>query len=236
MSATIVQQLYSQNHWANIDGVQTIWNFTFSGGYIFKEHVKAYYTDELDSRYPVTITEDMFIGEYQLQIIPAIPASATRFVIYRDTPKDLPLVDFEGGAVQSEANLDRGTKQAVFVVAELLDEFMASGIALDQFGFKALQHVPHTGASVLATHDNGRAHFKTDATGVTVPNTLPDEFLSTIINHHAASSMTVTFTDSVGVMQGGSPSGKASWVLAPRQTLSVTKVASGFFYISGNAS
>lgn len=235
MSATIVQQLYSQNHWANIDGVQTIWNFTFSGGYIFKEHVKAYYTDELNSRIPVTITEDMFIGPYQLQIIPAIPASATRFVIYRDTPKDLPLVDFEGGSVQSEANLDRGTKQAVFVVAELLDEFLASDVSLEQYGFKALQHVPYTGASVLALADNGRAHFKTDATSVTVPNTLPDEFLSTIINHNASNSMTVTFTSAVGVMQGGSPTGKASWTLAPRQTLSITKVASGYFYISGNA-
>lgn len=234
MSATLVQQLYSQNHWADIDGVQTVWNFTFTGGYIFPEHVKAYYLDENDLQVDVPVTTDMLIGEFQLQIIPAIPATATRFVILRNTPKDLPLVDFEGGSVMTEANLDRAAKQAIFVVAETLDTFFASGLQLDQYGWKALRHNVYTGPSTVLVQDNGKAHFKTDGAAVDVPNTLPNEFLSTIINH-SLSPMTITFTDAVGVMQGGSSTGQSTWTLAARQTLSITRVASGFWYVSGNA-
>lgn len=236
--ATLTLQLYSQNHWAGMDGVQTIWNFTFAGGYIFKSHVRAYYLDALGARVNVTVTDDMFIGPYQLQVVPAIPASATRFVIYRDTPKDVPLVDFEGGAVMSEANLDRAAKQAIFVAAESLDAVAAdSGVSLntDQFGFKDLKQNLYTGASTVLTADNGKAHFKTDATGVTVPNTLPNEFLCTIINHNVA-PMTITFSSAVGILQGGNSTGKSSWTLAARQVLSINKVASGYFYIAGNAS
>jgi tail fiber protein len=127
-----VQQLLSQSHWDTIDGVQTIWNFTFSGGYIYPEHVKAYYLDAAGERVNIAVTEDMLIGEFQLQIdTPPVPASATRFVIYRDTPKDLPLIDFEGGAIVSEANLDRSTKQAVFCAAEVLDGATVTGYGLD---------------------------------------------------------------------------------------------------------
>ena len=87
--ATLTEQLYSQNHWVGMDGVQTVWNFTFSGGYIFPSHVKAYYLDEAGARVDLTITEDMLTGEFQLTVAdPPVPASATRFVIYRNTPKD----------------------------------------------------------------------------------------------------------------------------------------------------
>jgi Phage T7 tail fibre protein len=232
--ATLVQQLYSQNHWDSIDGVQTIWNFTFSGGYIFPDHVKAYYTNSLDVRVDVIVTPEMLVGEFQLQVIPAIPASAKRFVIYRDTPKDLPLVDFENGAIVIERNLDRVAKQAVFVAAEVLDGADVGVPGLAGLGFKSMYHNPYTGASTITVLDNGKAHMKTDATAVTVPNTLPLEFLTTIINH-SLTSMVVTFTAAVGILQGGNSTGKASWTLAARQTLSITKIASGFFYISGNA-
>lgn len=245
MAATLIQQLYSQNHWADIDGVQTIWNFTFAGGYIFPDHVKAYYLDADGERVPVIVTEDMLIGEFQLQVTPAIPATATRFVIYRDTPKDLPLVDFADGAVVSEANLDRAAEQAIFCVAELLDGVFASDAydlgqrllvleaLADEWGYKALKQVAYTGASVLALADNGKSHYKTDATSVTVPNTLPVTFLSTIVND-STSTMTVNFTDGVGIVQGsGDAAGDTSFTLAARSLLSLTKVASGRWFISG---
>lgn len=140
--ATLAEQLYSQSHWVGIDGVQTIWNFTFSGGYIFPEHVKAYYRDASGERVDIVVTEDMLIGEFQLEVNPAVPASAQRFVIYRNTPKDLPLVDFEGGSQVTEANLDRAAKQAIFVAAEVLDGSYVDApdpsIDLSIYGYKAL--------------------------------------------------------------------------------------------------
>lgn len=251
--ATVVEQLYSQTHWgAPFDGVQVNWNFTFSGGYILPEHVKAYYLDAAGERVDIAVVEDDLVGEFQIAIDPPVPTTATRLVIYRDTPKDEPLVDFEDGANIGEANLDRIARQAVFVAAEVLDGASISGVTLDsvlervaaleaaagadlsELGFKSLKLNTYTGSSNVLTADNGKAHFKTDGTSVTVPNTLPVEFLTTIVNH-GATNMTVSFSAAVGVMQGGDATGQVSWSLRPRQALQVVKVADGYFYISGYA-
>jgi hypothetical protein len=74
----------------------------------------------------------MLIGEFQLQVTPALPPSAGLLVIYRDTPKDLPLVDFVEGPL-SEVALDTNARQAVFIAAEAQDEFASTNyqIAVD---------------------------------------------------------------------------------------------------------
>jgi hypothetical protein len=254
--ATVVQQLYSQTHFGGpFDGVQTVWNFTFSGGYIYPEHVKAYYLDAAGARQYLSLAEGDLIGEFQLQVdSPPIPASATRFVIYRDTPKDDVLVDFDDGAVQSEANLDRIARQAVFCAAEVLDGATVTGISYDSLldliggiqgqldaldleglGWRAMRHNTYSGSSTVLSADNGKAHYKTDHTAVAVPNSLPTEFLCTIIND-STSEMAISFSSAVGILQGDEDTdGKADWTLAPRNTLSITKVASGRWFISGSA-
>lgn len=101
------------------NGVQTVWDFNFAGGYILPEHVKAYY--ELGSvRTQVTVTPASLIGPNQLYISPAVPAGAV-LTIYRDTPKSAPLVDFVDRGTVSEVALDTVAKQAVFVAAESSD-------------------------------------------------------------------------------------------------------------------
>lgn len=252
--ATLVEQLFSQNHWADIDGIQTVWNFSFSGGYILPAHVKAYYLDDEGTRVDVTVTEDMLIGEFQLQVVPPVPASATRFVIYRNTPKDLPLVDFQDGALVAEANLDRISRQAVFVAAEVLDGASVSGVSLDsvlqrlaaleavapgdssQLGFKALKRNTYTGSSTVLSVDNGKAHFKTDGTSVTVPDSLPVEFLCTIANMSDA-AMSIAFTGiASAVLQGSDDTGGYGlWELAQWNTLTIWRAATGLWLISGKA-
>jgi hypothetical protein len=240
--STLIQQLYSQNHWDDIDGVQTIWNFTFSGGYILPGHVKAYYLNDEGTRVDVTVTEDMLIGEFQLQIdSPPIPSSATRFVIYRDTPKDLPLVNFEDGAIITGANLDRSTEQAVFCCAEVLDGASVSGVSLDSvlerlaalesvsvdtspFGYKSAKRNAYTGTSNVLSADNGKWHYKTDGTAVTVPSTLDDEFMCTIINMNA-SALSLTMAQTAYIQDGSGDSGTAFSIL-PRGTATVVKVGS----------
>jgi hypothetical protein len=245
--ATLTEQLYSQNHWVGIDGVQTIWNFTFSGGYIYPAHVKAYYIDEDGARVDVTVTDDMLTGEFQLTITPAIPATATRFVIYRNTPKDLPLVDFEGGSQVTEANLDRAAKQAVFVAAEVLDGAAVSGVTLDDvlarlavleteigdtslLGYKAMRRNTYTGASDVLEADNGKTHYKTDHTTVNVPDTLPVEFLSTVAND-SASDMTLTFA-ATAYLQDGSGTTGTSFVIPAYSTATIWKPSTRWF-VSG---
>ena len=107
------------------DGVTVNWDFSFSGGYLDRGHVKAYVDLPTGERTELTVTPGMFIGPYQLAITPAI-LSGRKLTIYRDTPKDLPLVDFTDGAGFSEASLDITAKQAVFVSAESVDTLNTS--------------------------------------------------------------------------------------------------------------
>lgn len=101
------------------DGGDTF-EINFEGGYINKSHVKAYKTNDGDrTRVDLTLT---FITESRVKTNEAVPVGWT-VLIYRDTPKALPLAAFVDGAVITALNLDRNAKQAVFSVAELVDRF-----------------------------------------------------------------------------------------------------------------
>lgn len=104
------------------NGTQTAWDFNFAGGYISPEHVKAFTEDvatgELVIR-PLTL-----IGPNTAQITPPV-ADGLRLIIYRDTPKTEPLVDYSTGSILNESSLDKSNKQAVFIAAELADRVIA---------------------------------------------------------------------------------------------------------------
>lgn len=100
------------------DGGKTDWEFNFAGGYIRREHVKAYTL--INGVYtPLTIS---WVGDNTVRITPAVPLGIT-LVIRRETPKDIPLVDFTDGAIINERNLDANAEQSVFVAAEMVDAF-----------------------------------------------------------------------------------------------------------------
>jgi hypothetical protein len=221
-------QLYSQN-WFATDGSTTIWNFTFEDGYISKDYVKAYVLVG-DIRTDLTITGGNFSGQYQLTITPAIPTGQT-LVVYRDTPKTAPLVNYSTGARFTEANLDESNTQAIHCIQELIDS--TGQLDFSDLGYKALKQDPYTGESVVQSADNGKSHFKTDGTAVTVPNTLAVNFLTSITNH-SADVMNVGFDSSVAYVQGaGSDTPVVTLQLDPHSILSLTKVVDGVFYVSG---
>ena len=116
---TPIEQLLSRTVYAT-DGTTVNWDFSFSGGYIDRGHVKAYVDLPTGERTELTVTPGMFIGPYQLFLSPALAAGST-LTIYRDTPKDLPLVDFADEGGLSEIALDTMAKQAIFVAAETTD-------------------------------------------------------------------------------------------------------------------
>ena len=239
MAATTIRQLYSRQVWLS-DGTDSIWNFSFTGGYIDKTHVKARITspDGLSiEAVPINYGTD-FIGPFQLNVVPNVPAGST-FTIYRDTPKDLPLVNFEDGGRISEVSLDTNAKQAVFIASEtidaLLDELYGITLIDNEFGYKSLRQQTYTGASNVLLTDNGRAHYKTDGTSVAVPSTLKREFLGSIVND-SASSMTVTFPAGGAILQGSADNAlHTTWTLYPYNILSITHVRPGVWYISGKA-
>jgi len=102
------------------DGTNGPWEFNFAGGYIRPEHLRAYRYDPSNaSATPLTLT---LIGSNQATSNEPIPPDQF-IVLYRDTPKDRPLVDYTDGAVMDEKNLDMVAQQAVFVAAETADRF-----------------------------------------------------------------------------------------------------------------
>lgn len=240
MAATSIRQLYSRQVWLS-DGTDSLWNFSFTGGYIDKTHVKAKMTNPATGAselVPINYSTD-FVGPYQLRIVPNIPAGY-QFTIYRDTPKDLPIVNFQDGGRISEVSLDTNANQAVFIASEtvdsVLDELYGVTLIDNEFGYKSMRHEAYTGASTIGVIDNGRAHRKTDGTSVTVPNTLKLEFLTTVINHSAL-DMPLLFTGGGAILQGSSDATVySSWTISPYSLVSMTKVADGVWYISGKVS
>jgi len=104
------------------DGTTGPWDFNFAGGYIAPAHVRAYRYDPASATtVPQTLT---FLGPNRVTTGEPIPAGQY-IVIYRDTPKNTPLVDYTEGAVLNEANLDTTAQQSVFAAAEMVDRFAA---------------------------------------------------------------------------------------------------------------
>ena len=101
------------------DGTTTQWEFNFSGGYIDQSHVKVLVTDTLGNE---TVPAYTWVGPNTISIVPAV-AAGYELEVYRDTPKNLPLVDYTDGAIVSEKNLDTTAEQTVFATAEVFDRF-----------------------------------------------------------------------------------------------------------------
>lgn len=116
---TPIEQLLSRTLY-NTDGTTTEWDFYFADGYIYPTHVKAYTTNPAGLRTEIVVSSGMLIGPFQLRITPALP-SGDVLTIYRDTPKDKPLVDFTDKSGFSELSLDTNARQAVMVAAEAID-------------------------------------------------------------------------------------------------------------------
>ena len=117
---------YSINKFTG-NGSKTSWDLNFSGGYIRREHVKAY-TEAADGQ----ITELSFTwsGPNTIVITPPV-ANGLRLFVYRDTPKSGPLVDFTDGAIINEYDLDMLARQTVFATAEMVDRFADVAIQAD---------------------------------------------------------------------------------------------------------
>jgi hypothetical protein len=127
-----------------------------------------------------------------------------------------------------------GSAAAEFRELKELVSGLGGPIDTSLFGFKSLRHNLYVNVSVVQDVDNGRAHFKNDATAVSIQDaTLPVEFLSTILNV-SSSPISVSFVGAVAHQQGSEDTaGYTTWVLAPWNSLQITKVATGRWFISG---
>jgi hypothetical protein len=107
---------YSINEFIG-DGERISWEISFDGGYLDKSHVKAITLDFDSNREEISFE---WTNDNTIVINPPV-SYGWRLILFRETPKDSPLADFNDGAIISEDNLDRNAKQAIFVAAEATD-------------------------------------------------------------------------------------------------------------------
>lgn len=95
------------------------WPFAFKDGYIDRKFVRVRYKDYTGKWYPVPISLSNFQSDFVLRITPAIPP-CPMVEIYRDTPKDFPIVIYgNGGAILADESRNAAVRQAMHVVVEL---------------------------------------------------------------------------------------------------------------------
>lgn len=94
-------------------GDGTTANFAVPFLYLDKSHVKV----SVDGVAP-TFT---WVNDALIQISPA-PAQGTIVQVYRVTPREIPMVDFQDASTLVEDNLDLAAKQGLYVASEALDK------------------------------------------------------------------------------------------------------------------
>ena len=129
------------------DDVTTERDVQFAGGYISESHIKAYAVNlTTDVSRDITLS---FVSPYRVST-EAIP-STERLVIYRDTPRGTPIVNFSDGSVLNETNLDITTAQAVFVGAEARDWLaLTDGRAIADAALEAITAADEAAASATS--------------------------------------------------------------------------------------
>ena len=93
-------------------------DINFSGGYLSTSHVKAHMQQVGSST--IELLSITFLTSSRVRTSKPVPIGY-KLTVYRDTPKDLPLVNYMDGAPQNAANLDTIAMQSIFLGAEASD-------------------------------------------------------------------------------------------------------------------
>ncbi len=220
---------YHTSNLFSCDGVQSVFNFSFLGGYIDRGHVKAKYTEPSGSTSEIPVSQAMFVGPYQLAFNPA-PSAGGILNIYRETPSGIPLVDFADGAKISEASLDTVAKQSLFVAAESNDTAVSALRVPEPSGISMLPNVEGrklrlvgmdgAGNPIMVTPDGGSG----TALALDLADNTNTAKGSALVRHGALLntadySLARAVNDYGRILQGADPTGAAVSTLAFRNLL-----------------
>lgn len=103
------------------DGVTRVFDFEFDGGYLDTSHVKAFLFDADGNRTNLAQPADFTLTGPNTATLTTAPATGLTLQLYRETPKNDALVQFQDGRAMNEENLDKANRQAVFSMAEVVD-------------------------------------------------------------------------------------------------------------------
>lgn len=106
--------------WCNPTPGTILWPFQFKDGYIDRAYVRVRYKDYAGKWHAVKIVPKInFSEDYMLRISPPIPP-CLMVDIYRDTPKDHPIVVYgNGGTILTDESRNAAVRQSMHVVIEL---------------------------------------------------------------------------------------------------------------------
>ena len=116
------------------------WGINFSGiapGYLDRSHLKYYVTEDATgfSTDTYVVPANAFVSDVILELKHPVTgqpiATGSTLSIFRDSPKQQPIPNFNDGSIIDEGNLDTGFRQAVYAAAEMVDRF---GVSSDKAG------------------------------------------------------------------------------------------------------
>lgn len=110
--------MYSINEYVS-DGVTDIYSFSFEGaypGYLSDSHVHVYYDGIKIDRGDWSFETDTSVA------LNPIPVNGVEITITRESSISTRLVDYEGGTILSERNLDLSNTQLLYLIQELHDK------------------------------------------------------------------------------------------------------------------
>jgi hypothetical protein len=109
--------MYSINEYTS-DGVTSVYSFSFQGaypGYLDELHINVYYDDVLVDRGDWSLTTDTSIT------LNPVPVNGVKITIKRESSIESRLVNYTGGTILSERNLDISNTQLLYLIQELAD-------------------------------------------------------------------------------------------------------------------
>lgn len=109
--------MYSINEYIS-NGVTSVYSFSFQGaypGYLDRDHIQVYYDDVL-----VDTGDWSFVTDTSILLDP-VPVNGVNIKIKRESSIETRLVDYVGGTILSERNLDLSNTQLLYLIQELAD-------------------------------------------------------------------------------------------------------------------
>lgn len=113
--------MYGTNEYTS-DGVTATYSLSFEGeypGYLDEDHIDVYYDDVLQDTGDWSWATDTSIT------LSPVPANGVVITIRRNSSIDSRMVDYEGGSLLSEDNLDTSNTQLLYLIQELADRIEA---------------------------------------------------------------------------------------------------------------
>ena len=116
---------YSASTFLDQDAGKTVYDIVFSGpapGYLDSAHI-ILYRDLIEQTGGFTFNTATNVT------LDTVTEAGEDIMFRRETPKELPLVDFELDAVLTDTDLDTATLQNLYVTHEVLDGFLELGVS-----------------------------------------------------------------------------------------------------------